>query len=204
MITAATARPEVRVISVIPAALLITAFLFAAMISMVNVEFEMEDPVIFTIPDPIAVPPPMPKPLPEPKPVKPPEPLEVPDVPAQTTEVDLDPMGLELGEFRHTGNELKPQIGSGAGILMKQVMVPPVYPRRALMRGMEGFVDVKFDVTAHGVTKNISVLQAQPEGVFEDAALKAVKRWRYRPRNEDGAPVPTYDLRERISFKIEK
>ena len=83
-------------------------------------------------------------------------------------------------------------------------MIAPTYPRNALRNGTEGFVDIAYDVTAFGGTENITVLYAEPEGVFERAALAAVARWKFRPQMIDNEPVATQGLKERVRFSIEK
>ena len=92
-----------------------------------------------------------------------------------------------------TGNQLLPYL-----------KVAPQYPTRALSRGIEGFVDVYFNVSAIGRTENISVTYSEPSSVFDRASIKAVGQWKYKPRHVDGAPVATYGLKERIRFTIEK
>lgn len=100
--------------------------------------------------------------------------------------------------------KITPNITSGGGGLVKQVMIAPEYPRRLLTRNIEGFVDIQYDVTAFGTTENLSVIYAEPEGAFERAALAAVAKWKFRPQIIDDEPVPTRGLRERVRFTIEK
>lgn len=59
--------------------------------------------------------------------------------------------------------------------------VAPQYPKRALKEGVSGFVTLEFVVNAEGEPSGVSVVDAKPEGLFERAALSAVKRWRYEP-----------------------
>lgn len=89
----------------------------------------------------------------------------------------------------------------GAGGLVQQVMVPPTYPSRALDRGIEGYVDIQFEVTAMGSTQRVFVLRSEPQGVFDKSAIRAVKRWKYLP---DDARTNSETLQERIRFSIEK
>ena len=100
--------------------------------------------------------------------------------------------------------KITPKVGIGGGGLVKQVMIAPEYPRRLLTRGIEGFVDVQYDVTAYGTTENLRVVYSEPEGAFDRAALAAVAKWKFRPQIIDDQPVPTRDLRERVRFTIEK
>src|SRR5690606_31847285 len=57
----------------------------------------------------------------------------------------------------------------------------PDYPFKALRAGTEGQVVLAFTITTEGNVTDAEVLQAQPRGVFESAALSAVSQWRYRP-----------------------
>ncbi len=63
--------------------------------------------------------------------------------------------------------------------------VEPEYPRNALTRRVSGWVDVNFSVDAAGRTRDVLVRNAEPPGVFDDAALAAVRRWRFSA----GAPA---------------
>jgi TonB family protein len=57
----------------------------------------------------------------------------------------------------------------------------PEYPERALAQKIGGAVTVEFLVNTKGEPTDIRVVSAEPAGVFDRAALAAVKRWRYEP-----------------------
>lgn len=78
----------------------------------------------------------------------------------------------------------------------------PQYPVRALQRGEEGHVQVKFDVTAAGVVDNVTVVESS-DALFEDAAVEAVAQWRYLPRIAAGKRVASEDVRTVIRFALE-
>jgi len=67
--------------------------------------------------------------------------------------------------------------------------VPPVYPREAERQGLSGWVDVEFTITQDGTTQDLVVRNAQPQRMFDQAAVDAVKRWRFEPVMRDGAAV---------------
>jgi len=67
--------------------------------------------------------------------------------------------------------------------------VPPEYPQSALTRGIAGSVLLSFTVDARGDTRDVQVLQSTPPGVFDHAAVSAVKRWKYAPVLVNGAAV---------------
>jgi TonB family protein len=68
--------------------------------------------------------------------------------------------------------------------------VQPVYPMKAVKNKIEGWVDVEFTVTEAGKVGDVSVRAASVPGVFEDAAVKAVSQWRYKPQLRDARAVP--------------
>ena len=68
--------------------------------------------------------------------------------------------------------------------------VQPNYPAKALNNKIDGWVDVEFTVADNGKVKDVSVRATSIPGVFEDAAVKAVSQWRYKPVLRDGKPVP--------------
>jgi len=68
--------------------------------------------------------------------------------------------------------------------------VQPVYPAKAQAHKLEGWVDVEFTVSETGKVQDVAVRAASSPGVFDDAALKAVNQWRYRPILRDAKPVP--------------
>lgn len=82
------------------------------------------------------------------------------------------------------------------------VKVAPIYPDRALEEGIEGHVLLEFAVTETGAVRDAVVLEANPSGVFERAALNAVGKFKYKPRIVDGKPVETTGVRNRFSFEI--
>ncbi len=64
------------------------------------------------------------------------------------------------------------------------------YPARAAATGVEGWVEVQFDVSAAGAAENLKVIAAQPAGTFDSAALAAIKRARFTPaKTADGTAV---------------
>ncbi len=69
---------------------------------------------------------------------------------------------------------------------------PPLYPPRARGQGVEGKVVVRCVVTAGGRVKEEKIIQANPAGYFEQAALKAVKKWTFVPATLNGEKVPVY------------
>ncbi|MEJ2514302.1 MAG: energy transducer TonB [Gammaproteobacteria bacterium] len=101
---------------------------------------------------------------------------------------------------------LDPGIGAGAGEgdYLPIVKVAPIYPSRAQARGIEGWVLVEFTVTSAGTTRDPVVVEAEPAGYFEEAAMQAVLKFRYKPRVVNGNPVEVAGVRNLIRFELER
>lgn len=84
------------------------------------------------------------------------------------------------------------------------VRIAPDYPPRALSRGIEGWVQVQFTITATGTVKDPVVVNAEPKSIFDDAALKAISRWRYNPRVEGGVAVERVGVQTIIRFQLDQ
>jgi protein TonB len=140
-------------------------------------------------------------------PEKPPKP---PETPPETPPQDMDNVNPDAP----TVNIAPPQvqtdgdIGGPGGMNIAEgdylpiVRVAPVYPSRALSRGLEGFVDLSFTVTTAGTVKDPVVIQSTSK-LFERAAIRAVLKFKYKPRVKDGVPVEVPGVKTRISFILE-
>lgn len=140
-------------------------------------------------------------------PEKPPKPPEVPpEVPPQDMD-SIDPNAPTINVPPPTvGSDV--DIGGPGGMNIAEgdylpiVRVAPVYPSRALSRGIEGFVDLSFTVTEAGTVKDPVVIQST-SSLFDRAAIRAVLKFKYKPRVVDGEPVEVPNVKTRITFKIE-
>ena len=141
-------------------------------------------------------------------PEKPPKP---PETPPETPPQDMD----NIDPNAPTVNVAPPQvdantdIGGPGGMNIAEgdylpiVRVAPVYPARALSRGLEGYVDMQFTVTTTGTVKDPVVLFST-SSLFERAATRAVLKFKYKPRVVDGVPVEVPGVKTRITFQIEE
>jgi protein TonB len=84
------------------------------------------------------------------------------------------------------------------------VRVLPVYPARAQERGIEGYVIVEFTISVEGLVKDAVVLESEPSKIFDRAALRAIRKWKYKPKVEDGQAVERPGVRVRMPFELEK
>jgi len=81
------------------------------------------------------------------------------------------------------------------------VRIEPQYPMRAQERGLSGTCGVRFDVTADGTPTNIRILTCS-SSLFERAVERAVERWRYRPKVENGVPVSRVNVETSFVFRM--
>jgi protein TonB len=79
--------------------------------------------------------------------------------------------------------------------------VQPTYPFLAKRKNIEGKVWVRCVVDKDGYPQEPEVFKAEPEGVFEDAALKAIARFKFQPAIKDGEPVDCIVVQP-ISFDL--
>lgn len=76
------------------------------------------------------------------------------------------------------------------------------YPPEARAQGIEGFVMVRYDVNEEGRVVNASVVDSEPAGLFDEAALKAVASWQYSPRQVNGQPQVVRGVTSRVTFQL--
>ena len=77
-----------------------------------------------------------------------------------------------------------------------------VYPSAARAAGIEGHVVVRYDVTAAGAVANPRIVESEPAGTFDAAALASLSRWRFRPRVESGQAVSAPNRVSTLRFRL--
>lgn len=140
-------------------------------------------------------------------PEKPPKP---PETPPETPPQDMDSIDPSAPTIAISAPTVATDasIGGPGGMNIAEgdylpiVRVAPVYPARALSRGLEGYVDLAFTVTTAGTVRD-PVVTYSTSSLFERAAVRAVLKFKYKPRVVDGVPVDVPNVKTRITFKIE-
>jgi protein TonB len=96
------------------------------------------------------------------------------------------------------------QLGAGSDRdVMPLVRINPDYPPRALNRGIEGWVQVQFTITEQGTVTDAIVVDSSPKNIFDEAALKAISRWRYNPKVEGGVSQARIGMQTILRFTLE-
>lgn len=75
------------------------------------------------------------------------------------------------------------------GDIIPIVVIRPMYPRDAAMQGLEGWVKVEFTITEVGTVRDPVVIDADPPRIFNREALRAILKWKFKPRVIDGVAV---------------
>ena len=98
-------------------------------------------------------------------------------------------------------------LGKSAGALPRYAgrglsNAPPRYPYLARRRGQEGRAVLRVEVTADGRAAAVRLHESSGYRLLDEAALEAIKQWRFTPAKRGGIPVAgSVDIP--ISFKLE-
>jgi protein TonB len=194
-----------RMISSMLLAALVTFSLFAIMYQLIKPPLA-ERPVVVTFPvvelfinpedPPVLV---KPKPTPPP-PVEPPEqaprlPVVVPNVYVPGPSFTVAPPKIETN-VRAFGSNMDTTA-------TPVVRVEPRFPVEALRDGISGWVKLRFSIDESGSVTDVEVLQAEPRGVFEREATRALRRWKYQPQVIDGNAIRQTNLQVVLDFTVD-
>jgi len=135
------------------------------------------------------------------KPQKPPPPKEPPPPPRmqvskveqsvqQMPDMDIPQLdvplsggaGMFIGNFEQVDR-------SAEGDIIPIVRINPIYPRDAAMNGIEGWVTLEFTITETGTVKSPKVIDSKPPRIFNREAMRAILKWKFKPRVVDGVAV---------------
>ncbi len=191
-------------IAVFPAVFLTVTLLYAMHALITLKPFELAPPRDVTFVDWVRVkekePPPPIETRPEPIPDPPPTPV----IREKTGWSDEFAIGIPTGPMPPPGPGFgqRTELSLGDAPLVIVMRVQPAYPSDAIVRQLEGFVTVEYDVAANGRTMNHRIVESSHR-VFEKNAIKAAERFRYQPRTVDGEPIETSGIRSRFRFELD-
>ncbi|MDT8408916.1 MAG: TonB family protein [Wenzhouxiangellaceae bacterium] len=122
--------------------------------------------------------------------------------------IDFGLPGISAGDLNDLQDDL---LGDTRDVVMTDDSVdspprpthqsPMSYPKSARSGGVEGYVLLSLLISATGEIEKVQVLEAQPSGVFEDAALQGVRQWRFEPAQYQGRNVKVW-ARQRVRFDL--
>jgi protein TonB len=144
------------------------------------------------------------------KPKKPPPPDAPPPQPPTPQLDSLDPNAEKIAisaapvetEIEMSGGF---SLGVGEGDYLPIVKVAPIYPQRALSRGIEGYCVVQYVVTKNGTIREPFVVEDQcTSSLFQRASIQAALKFKYKPRVMDGQAVEVPGVQNKFTFEIQE
>lgn len=149
------------------------------------------------------------KPPPEPEPPKKPPPPKLvvnnPDPPKQNMpKMDMPriSLGVASGEGPYLGGWSADSPGVD-GDVIPIVRIDPQWPREALLDGISGYVILEFTIEADGSVSDAVVVESEPRRLFDRNAIRALYKWKFKPRVVDGKPVARR-ASTRIDFQLQQ
>lgn len=168
---------------------------------------ETSTPVAFDVAPP-KKPPPQKKPPPPKR-----APPKTPPPPAAMLSASLSGLAFGLAAFDDLGSGASDaMLGDGQAVVMTEATVDelpkplnrsaPEYPSRARARNVQGHVNLSVLIGEDGTVREVAVLEAEPVGVFEEAAKAAVRSWRFQPAMYEGRAV-SVRVQQLLRFTLE-
>lgn len=78
---------------------------------------------------------------------------------------------------------------------------PLEYPPRAKAKEIEGYVLLSILINEKGKVEEVKVLESEPQGTFEEVAIRNIKKWKFEPARYQGKPVKTW-INQPITFQL--
>ncbi len=144
------------------------------------------------------------------KPKKPPPPDKPPPQPPTPQLDNLNPNAEKIAISAapvETDIEMSGgfSLGVGEGDYLPIVKVAPIYPQRALSRGVEGFCVVQYTVTKQGTIRDPFVIEDQcTSSLFHRASIQAALKFKYKPRVVDGQAIEVPGVQNKFTYEIEQ
>lgn len=144
----------------------------------------------------------------QPEPPQAPEPMDLSQADtqmepmSQMTPVSALGLNTALEGIAISAPNLKGTMGNQQALPLYRV--DPRYPSKALKRRVEGYVIMRFTIDATGRPKDVEVIEAEPQRMFEREAIRALKKWKYQPKVEDGVSIEQFGQTAKVEFKLAK
>ena len=116
--------------------------------------------------------------------------MEIPDIDLPT----IAGGGPFLGNWQ--GNPL------AEGDVLPIVRIDPQWPREALVEGIEGYVVVEVTIATDGSVRGVVVVESVPKRLFDRNVMRAVLKWKFKPRIVNGVPVERKAM-QTLEFKLD-
>lgn len=136
-----------------------------------------------------------------------------PPAPTPGAGTALSGMDFGIPEFSmdQLGSPTEDLLGDTKNVVMTDdsVDVPPRparrqpinYPSAAKKQGIEGYVVLSMLISASGQVERVRVLEADPQGIFEEVAKQGVQSWEFQPAQYQGQQVKVW-AKQTIRFNL--
>ena len=111
---------------------------------------------------------------------------------------DLTPVTID--DF---GDDINNTINRPTGDATPIVRINPKYPTTAARDGIEGWVQLSFSISPTGEVIDPVVINAEPKRTFDREAIRAIKRWKYRPKVIEGVAQLQTGQTVQLDFKLD-
>lgn len=144
--------------------------------------------------------------VPPPPPPPPPEPPKQ-QVVQEASNTDTGAIGFNAPTVDVGG--VSGGIGDPSGAMMRDgdatpiVRIEPKYPVQAARDGINGWVKMRFSIMPDGSVDEIEVVDAEPKRVFDREAIRALKRWKYSPKIENGQALKQTGIMVQLDFNLD-
>lgn len=133
---------------------------------------------------------------------------DTPDVPDKQISLDSGPsLNVERVSVEiDTGLDINTAgISATDGDYLPLVAIAPQYPTRAAQRGIQGWCLVSFTVNGRGevVEDTITVVDAEPQNIFDRSSIRAAARFKFQPRVVDGQGVDVPGVQYLFRYQLE-
>ena len=150
-----------------------------------------------------------------PDPPKPPENPPPPDAKAdfdnnasKANNLTMNLPDISTGMNKGDGPSLG-SLGGGNGLsgfdtdVIPIVRVAASYPQRARQARLEGYVTMDVTIGPDGSVNDVSVIESSPPRLFDQSAMQAMRKWKFRPKFVDGQPQ-SQRAKQTIEFTLAK
>jgi len=149
-----------------------------------------------------------PKPKPKPKPKAQPK-APMPDLGAMLGGIAMNIPEFATGDFMGDGKNLLGDMAADAAMSEGTVDSQPrvisrgtlEYPPAAAKKHIKGYVVVNLLIGKDGSVELAKVIASSPAGVFDQAALRGVRSWRFAPAKYKGNPVKGW-AKQKVRFDL--
>ena len=149
-----------------------------------------------------------PRPKPRPRSSRRPPPSPLTGLDTSLSGVDMGLPGFSADDLGGLEGDL---LGGTEGLVMTDDTVdqpprarfqaPMVYPPRARAKGTEGYVVFSLLIGVTGEIEQMEIIEAYPEGVFDEAATQGLNQWQFEPAMYQGQAVRAW-AKQRIRFDL--